>query len=87
MTVYVDSARHRYGRMIMCHMVADAPEELHAMADKIGVKRKWFHRHHYNICLAKRAAAVKCGAVEITTRHAAVIRHNFRLDRLLEQHA
>ncbi len=73
MPVYVDNARHRYGRMIMCHMLADTPDELHAMADQIGVARKWFQRRastpHYDICQAKRKLAVKHGAIELD-RHA-----------------
>ena len=44
MTVYVDDMKadfapsHRPGRKyILSHMIADTEEELHAMADKIGV--------------------------------------------------
>lgn len=70
MSVYVDKAIYRYERMIMCHMVADSPEELHAMADGIGVSRRWFQRPprasfwHYDVCKSKRAEAVKRGAIE-----------------------
>ena len=45
MTVFIDNANIPYKRMIMCHMVADTLEELHIMADAIGVKRKWFQSH------------------------------------------
>ena len=41
MTVYVDDMKAKFGRMIMCHMIADTDEELHTMASKIGVKLKW----------------------------------------------
>lgn len=68
MTVYVDNMRARYGRMIMCHMVADTHEELHDMAARIGVARKWFQRNHYDICLKMRAKAVALGAKEIDQR-------------------
>lgn len=70
MTVYVDDMRAPYGRMIMCHMLADTDEELHAMAAAIGVARRWHQKpdtphSHYDICLSKRAAAVRLGAVEV----------------------
>ena len=66
MAVYVDSMRAPYGRMIMCHMIADSDAELHEMADKIGISRRWFQGDHYDICLSKRARAVAAGAVEIS---------------------
>ena len=71
MTVYVDDMKAAYGRMVMCHMIADSDDELHAMADRIGVSRRWHqappkHRSHYDIALCKRALAVKFGAVQIT---------------------
>ncbi len=73
MTVYVDSARNQYGRMVMCHMMADRPGELMAMAKRIGVARRWLQdagsrREHFDICLAKRTLAVRAGAVEVSTR-------------------
>lgn len=73
MAVYVDDMRAPLGRMVMCHMLADTTEELLAMADTIGVARKWIqypgtHREHFDISLSKRAEAVKHGAVEITWR-------------------
>lgn len=71
MTVYVDNMRAKFGQMIMCHMIADSTEELFAMADKIGVKRKWIQKagtrfEHFDICLSKRVKAILGGAVEIT---------------------
>ena len=67
MAVYVDDMRAPFGRMILCHMIADTPDELHAMAARIGVRRKWCQyegtaKEHYDICLAKRKTAVKAGA-------------------------
>lgn len=66
MSVYVDDMKAKFGRMIMCHMAADTEQELHAMADKIGVARKWYQGDHYDVCLAMRAKAVEFGAKEIT---------------------
>ena len=71
MTVYVDDMRAAFGRMVMCHMLADTEDELHAMADTIGVARRWVQhpgtpKCHYDIALSKRALAVRAGAVEIT---------------------
>lgn len=76
MTVYVDDMRAGFGRMVMCHMIADSDAELHAMADRIGVARRWHQappkasHSHYDIALSKRAIAVRLGAVEITWRQA-----------------
>jgi len=72
-SVYVDDMQAGYGRMIMCHMSADTTEELLAMVDAIGVRRKWIqypgtYKEHFDVCLAKRSKAVELGAVEVTSR-------------------
>lgn len=70
MAVYVDSAMIPYGRMLMSHMIADTPEELHLMAKRIGVQRRWYQNGasfpHYDICASRRLKAVQFGAVEVT---------------------
>ena len=73
MTVYVDDMRAQFGRMVMCHMLADTTEELLSMADRIGVARRWIQhagtpREHFDIALTKRALAVAAGAKEISWR-------------------
>ena len=73
MTVYVDDMRASFGRMKMCHMVADSTDELLDMADKIGVARKWLQRpgtahEHFDIAMSKRRLAVEAGAIEIDRR-------------------
>jgi len=60
-----------YGRMIMCHMMADTTEELLSMATKIGVAHKWIQypdtkHEHFDICLSKKKKAIALGAKEIT---------------------
>lgn len=77
MAVYVDDHAAPYGRMVMHHMLADTDEELHAMADKIGVARRWHQNgmsgSHYDISKGKRDLAVEFGAIEITVRQAAMM--------------
>lgn len=70
MTVYVDDMKAKYGRMTMCHMLADTTAELLDMASKIGVQHKWIQypgtvKEHFDICMSKRARAVTLGAKEI----------------------
>jgi Protein of unknown function (DUF4031) len=85
-TVYIDDM-HRYpigelrlGKftMKMSHMIADSEEELHAMASRIGVARRWYQDDHYDVSLGKRALAVKAGAVEITYRQYGLMSSNRR---------
>lgn len=84
MAVYIDDMYRypmgRFGRMKMSHMVADTVEELHDLADKIGVARKWVQQAHmgkgwvhYDMALAARARAIEHGAVQITLRELAMM--------------
>jgi hypothetical protein len=71
--VYVDDYNTPYGRMVMCHMMADTTEELLAMADKIGVQRKWIQypgtsKEHFDICISKKKKAIAFGAKEVNAR-------------------
>ena len=77
MTVYVDdmwkTQMGAFGRMKMSHMAADTSDELLAMADTIGVARRWIQNpgesgEHFDIALGKRKLAVAAGAVEISMR-------------------
>lgn len=83
MTVYVDDMRAAFGRMVMCHMMADTEAELHAMADRIGMKRQWFqgppeHYPHYDVSLGKRQIAIGFGAVPVTQRELTIKRREWR---------
>lgn len=74
MTVYVDDAFIPYRNMKMCHMVADTTEELLAMADMIGVQRKWIQKkgfadEHFDVAASKRQIAINLGAVPISYRN------------------
>ena len=92
MAVYVDAAVNPFGRMVMCHMLADSLDELHSMADKLGLKRKWFQHTgkkktpHYDLCKAVRAKAVALGAVEIDRRKAAELMEWWRVKQMLDEY-
>jgi hypothetical protein len=50
------------------HMLANDLDALHAMADRIGLRRSWFQdkRHpHYDLTASKRRLALAAGAIEI----------------------
>lgn len=74
MSVYVDTARHPFRGYIMCHMISDTLEELHDMAEQIGMERRWFQAPpkasypHYDIPEHKRAKALALGAEEVCQR-------------------
>lgn len=90
MTVYVDDMRASLGRMIMCHMIADTDEELFAMAEKIGVKKKWWqkppkHDSHFDIALSKKGEALYHGAVSITWKECACMTFRRRVEGILGQ--
>jgi hypothetical protein len=84
MAVYVDRSRHKLGRMITCHMLADTLDELHAMARRIGSKPAWFQVSrtgvpHYDIPMFRRAEAIRFGAIETSRRETADIMERTRL--------
>lgn len=98
MPVYVDSARIPYtppgGRelktgvpprvLLMSHMVATSLEELHRVADAIGMKRAWFQDHatpHYDVCWKKRGLALSEGAIEVTKAEMADLCRQWRIAR------
>jgi hypothetical protein len=67
-------ARHGWvlrGRAVeSCHLITDAleAEPLHQFAERIGLRRAWFHDGsvpHYDLTASMRARAVACGAIEV----------------------
>jgi hypothetical protein len=61
-----------------CHLFTDGDEaELHALAAKIGLKRKWFQPDrdggHYDLTPGRRAAALAAGAKALTRREAVAV--------------
>ncbi|HKP51390.1 MAG TPA: DUF4031 domain-containing protein [Chloroflexia bacterium] len=60
-----------------CHMASDdltdfGLEELHTMAETLGLKREWFQDHprhpHYDLPPHKRELAIECGAIAVSSR-------------------
>lgn len=70
--VYVGKNIYPYGRMKMSHMAADTLEELHLMAEKIGVARRHFQnkpgKPHYDICQQNKNKAIELGAQLVSDR-------------------
>lgn len=82
MSVYVDpemawprSAAWPYGAV--SHMYADTPEELHAFAELMGLRRRWCSDHtqpgsrllHYDLTPRRRRMAIRLGALEVDRQH------------------
>jgi hypothetical protein len=86
--VYVDDMLAPFRNMIMCHMIADTDEELHAMADRLGLARKWHqkpgtHHSHYDISIGYKSRAIKLGAIQIKRSElGAMLRHKREFGRL-----
>lgn len=79
--ILVDDIRHYNtgprGYPYWCHMATDdltgdGLEELHAMAQVMGLRRQWFQEHprhpHYDLPPDKRALAISLGAVAVSSR-------------------
>jgi len=77
MVVWIDDMYRvpmgRFGRMKMSHMISTSERELHAIAQSIGIKRRWYQGDHYDISISKRKLAIKAGAIEVTMRQLAGI--------------
>ena len=59
-----------------CHLTTDAGlDELHAFAERIGMRREWFQDHpiapHYDLTVRRRAHALRLGAIEVSGREQA----------------
>lgn len=83
MSVYVDPMRKcvpnkNWKRSSSCHMFADDLDELHEMAEKVGLKREWFQDKslpHYDLTENKRKQAVECGAKEVGPDRRDIVEH------------
>ncbi len=74
MACYVDTARAYPGAGLrythFCHLLADTQDELHEMAERLGIPRRFFQDHpwrwHHDLPAHLRAKAVELGARELT---------------------
>jgi hypothetical protein len=72
-TCLVDECRWPWRGRRWCHLVSDTDfDELHAMADVVGVPRRSFQGDHYDLDEDARARAVALGAVPVTSRELVV---------------
>lgn len=88
MPVYIDDARHRLGRMLMGHMLADTLEELHAMAHAIGMRRTWYQPlsfPHYDVSLERLAVALSLGAIQVDRRGIVAVKRRLSADPLFRR--
>ncbi|HEY1446353.1 MAG TPA: DUF4031 domain-containing protein [Acidimicrobiales bacterium] len=89
LTVYVDdwrqpaTVRGRADRW--SHLLADDPDELHAMALALGIPRRGYQLHrrsaalnHYDLPESLRARAIALGAVPVTWRQMARLTRQWR---------
>lgn len=69
-----------------CHLFADKADcpELHAFAQRLGLKRDWFQGDHYDIVPTKRAMAIRLGAVELDVSASVAIWRRQKTERKVE---
>lgn len=88
MAVYVDGAENSLGRMKMCHMIADTIDELHSMAEAIGMKREWYQKlsfPHYDVAKGRKQKALKLGAAEISRRELVLKMRELRASKKFQE--
>jgi hypothetical protein len=89
LTVYVDDWRQRATIRDRpdrwSHLLADDPEELHALAAQLGLPRRAYQHHrrspalnHYDLPEALRQRAIALGAVPVTWREMARLTRQWR---------
>jgi hypothetical protein len=72
-TCLVDECRWPWRGRLWCHLVSDRDlDELHAMADAVGVPRRSFQGDHYDLHEDARTEALALGAVAVTSRELVV---------------
>lgn len=93
MSVYVDEFKlwlpkqPRPFHLGSSHLTADTLDELHELAQRIGLKREWFQPHiyapHYDLVESRRKRALAAGAVFMPQRQQAFRRAEARRAKAL----
>jgi hypothetical protein len=67
--ILVDEAVWRWRGRRWAHLVSDASlDELHAFAERLGLRREWFQGDHYDVPTEVRELAIEFGAAAVTSR-------------------
>lgn len=89
MAVLVDLAVWRWRGRSWAHLVSDRDlEELHEIAARLGLERRWFQGDHYDVTAELRLAAIALGAQPVSSSElvlrlrAAGLRRGSRLRQL-----
>ena len=69
MTVLVDDAIWPFRGRLWCHLVSDTSyDELHELAQRLGIPRRGFQGDHYDVPAELRGDAIALGAQPVTGR-------------------
>jgi len=69
MAILVDTPIWPFRDRLWCHLVSDTSyDELHVVAEQLGIPRRGFQGDHYDIPEEHRDAVVAAGAVEVGSR-------------------
>ena len=69
MAILVDAAIWRWRGRRWAHLVSDESyHELHAFAQRLGLRREWFQGDHYDVPAVVRDQALQLGAEAVPSR-------------------
>jgi len=84
MAVYVDRPLWWHRGRLWAHLVADDLQELHNMAEAVGIPWEWFHNGsmpHYDVTSPKREQAMAKGASPIGRRAMVALKRCYRREK------
>ena len=69
MAILVDTPIWPFRDRLWCHLVSDtSDDELHVVAEQLGIPRRGFHGDHYDLPAEMRDAAIALGAQPVSGR-------------------